>query len=83
VTGSDTCNLCASDPVLGTFHSRDLHPECGLRMVLGGIGHLTNHTYWCLGQGDPDAGLSYRESALRVAAWVREHGVEAAAAIDP
>ena len=43
-----------------------VHQECGLRMVLGGIGHLTNHAHWCGEMGDPDAGLSYRQSALEV-----------------
>lgn len=57
------------------------HGECGLRMALGGIGHLTDHAYWCGQMGDPDMGLSYRESALRVAEWIREHGTEAAAAV--
>lgn len=40
------------------------HRECGLRMVMGGIGHLTDHDYYCRGELGPDAGLSYRLSAL-------------------
>jgi hypothetical protein len=51
-----------------------VHRECSLRSVLGGIGHLQNHARWCVGRHDPDAGLSYRESALRVWHWVSEHG---------
>jgi hypothetical protein len=46
------------------------HRECALRAVLGGIGHLENHQYWCLSKNDPDAGLSYRESSLRADEWV-------------
>jgi hypothetical protein len=60
---------------------RKIHVECGLRDVIGGYGHLTDHYYWCKQMHDPDGGLSYRESALHVWAWVQEHGVEAAAAI--
>jgi hypothetical protein len=77
---SDTCRFC--EPTAGAFNPRGQHPECALRSVLGGIGHLTDHEHWCNGVGDPDMGLSYRESALRVAAWVAEHGVEAAVAIE-
>lgn len=42
------------------------HKECSLRAVLGGIGHHRDHLYWCREMGDPDGGLSYRESALAV-----------------
>lgn len=58
-----------------------LHPECGTRSALGGIGHLTDHAHWCVEVGDPDGGLSYRESARQVLEWVREHG--AAAVVQP
>lgn len=44
------------------------HQECGLREVLGGIGHHEDHSYWCLNVGDPDGGRSYRQSALEVTA---------------
>lgn len=73
------CRFCK--PTAGAFDPRDQHPECGLRSVVGGIGHLTDHGYWCIGMGDPDMGLSYRESALRVAVWVKEHGEETAIAV--
>lgn len=43
-----------------------VHRECSLRAVMGGIGHVTDHERWCVGEHDPDAGLTYRESALRV-----------------
>lgn len=43
-----------------------VHKECSLRAVLGGIGHHLNHAAHCrLGEG-PDAGLTYRQSALLV-----------------
>lgn len=54
------------------------HNECGLRSALGGIGHLTNHEHWCIEEGDPDAGHSYRESGVLVWNWVREYGIDAA-----
>jgi len=60
---------------------RPAHNECALRSALGGIGHLTNHDHWCKVVGDPDAGLSYRESAELVYQWVREHGIEKAVEI--
>lgn len=40
------------------------HRECMLREVIGGIGHLIAHQYWCVQQHDPDGGLTYRQSAL-------------------
>jgi hypothetical protein len=78
---TDTCRLCDPQPQLGAFSLHDQHPECGLRMALGGIGHLTNHAHWCLEMHDPDAGLSYRESALLVAKWVEDNGLDAAVAV--
>lgn len=44
---------------------RTEHRECSLRGVMGGIGHLVDHDRYCRGVG-PDAGLSYRASALLV-----------------
>ncbi len=52
-----------------------MHRECSLRSAVGGIGHLTNHAYWCGEQGDPDGGLSARQSALMVWNWVADHGL--------
>ncbi|MBA0085442.1 MAG: hypothetical protein HRJ53_10635, partial [Acidobacteria bacterium Pan2503] len=51
----------------GTLTARlaPVHRECSLRNVLGGIGHLQNHAVWCGLKHDPDAGYSYRESALK------------------
>lgn len=51
-----------------------VHRECSLRSVLGGIGHLQNHSVWCVLKHDPDAGFSYRESALKVWDWVGRYG---------
>lgn len=50
-----------------------VHRECSLRMVVGGIGHLTNHTYWCGQHSDPDGGLTYRESAIEVWRWLARY----------
>lgn len=46
------------------------HRECLLREVMGGIGHLTDHEFWCGHIHDPDAGHTYRKSALLVDQWV-------------
>lgn len=47
------------------------HKECSLRGVMGGIGHLVDHAFFCHGIG-PDAGLSYRRSARLVwRAWAQ------------
>lgn len=52
---------------IGTLDGpRDAHRPCALRSVLGGYGHHVDHAFWCVTMGDPDGGLSYRESALRV-----------------
>ncbi len=83
------CPLCQErvDPDLdnvpiSTEHGvRAAHRECMLRTVMGGIGHLTNHAYWCSMMHDPDMGMSRRESAVMVDHWVRNNGVEAAAAV--
>lgn len=48
------------------------HRECALRSALGGIGHLVDHGFYCRGELGPDAGLSYRLSALLV--WEWHHG---------
>lgn len=57
------------------------HPECELRAAVGGIGHVLDHERHCVRRHDPDMGLSYRESARRVLAWVHGHGVGAAVAV--
>lgn len=54
------------------------HQECGLRMVLGGIGHFEDHGFWCGVMRDPDAGLTWRESARRVRMLVDRVGMQEA-----
>lgn len=51
------------------------HRECAFREVIGGIGHLTDHAMWCEIVHDPDAGRSYRDSALAVWEWTRQHPI--------
>ena len=83
---SDVCVFCAEvihgAPARGVIHTaagpRHSHTECSLREVLGGIGHLIAHQHWCLEQGDPDAGLTYRQSAQLTAAFVEIVGVDTA-----
>lgn len=55
------------------WRPRPQHRECALRAVFGGIGHLRDHVHWCNTVGDPDGGLSYRDSALAV--WAQLHPV--------
>jgi hypothetical protein len=50
------------------------HRECALRSVMGGIGHIVNHARYCTEEGDPDAGFSYRASAIMV--WNDFQGVK-------
>jgi hypothetical protein len=57
-----------------------MHRECSLREVIGGIGHLIAHEYWCRQHHDPDAGLTYRQSAMLTDLYVHLVGVERAAA---
>lgn len=52
------------------------HKECDLAHVLGGWGCISGTCSRCSGgDTDPEGGLSYRESALRVWAWVQLNGV--------
>jgi hypothetical protein len=48
------------------------HRECALRSVTGGIGHHVDHGRYCHGEAGPDAGLSFRASALLVWRHVAE-----------
>ena len=52
------------------------HRECSVREVIGGIGHLLAHPYWCVLERDPDAGLTFHQSALMVARLVDLLGIE-------
>jgi hypothetical protein len=72
----DICALCSPEDFTPGPIDTSKHPECGLRMVIGGIGHLIAHEYWCSQRRDPDAGLTYRQSALLVRAWVDVMGIE-------
>lgn len=77
------CVLCDEPLALGEKSASlacTMHRECGLRSVLGGIGHLLDHDHFCRGELGPDAGLDYRTSALLVDVWVARKGVDAAAA---
>jgi hypothetical protein len=73
----DCCILC--DEPLSPRDDEGAHRECSLRSVIGGIGHLIAHDYWCTERHDPDAGLTYRHSALLVDAFVAVIGVDEAA----
>jgi hypothetical protein len=68
----------SSTPIHTEEGRREVHIECALRQVIGGIGHLVAHEYWCVLQHDPDAGLSYRQSALLTHRFVELLGVERA-----
>jgi hypothetical protein len=72
------CLLC-HEP-LTPRDDETIHRECSLRSVMGGIGHLIAHDYWCgEPRHDPDAGLTYRQSALLVDEFVAVVGVDEAA----
>jgi len=82
---TNVCPLCDDpEPVLPVEAGESkvdgllTHRDCLLRVVLGGIGHLENHSFWCVGMHDPDGGRTARQSGIEVAAWVRAHGVESA-----
>jgi hypothetical protein len=53
-----------------------MHRVCSLRSSVGGIGHLIAHEYWCVQKHDPDAGLTFRQSALLVDEFVTIVGVD-------
>lgn len=53
-----------------------VHHECQLRGVVGGIGHQLAHEWWCLVKRDPDAGLTYRQSAQMVMALIDVVGID-------
>ena len=70
-----------SPQTIGTMEGpRHGHYQCALREVMGGIGHLIAHDYWCgTPRHDPDAGLTYRQSAKLVWEFVQVVGTRAAA----
>lgn len=71
----EECPLCGEEVgddtrTLGTPEGpRQAHRVCLLRDAMGGIGHLLDHQFFCLGTGDPDAGLTYYQSARLVDAY--------------
>lgn len=76
-----TCAHC-QEPILPGEDRADIvtmnvHRECALRSVLGGIGHLLDHSHFCGSELGPNAGLDYRTSALMVDLLVRRKGLEA------
>ena len=71
------CEVPIEEGDQGSFYAgsdeegvKPAHKECSLRSVMGGIGHQLDHLHWCREVGDPDMGLSYRESALQVWDWM-------------
>ena len=55
------------------------HRECALRQEVGSLAHLEGRCA-CRGGTAGDEGRSRREEALRVWAWVQEHGMPEATA---
>ena len=80
VAGIVMCVLCGEYMATSDAWDAGLlsHRECSLREVLGGIGHLIDHAHFCLVKHDPDAGMTYRQSALLVDVWVSLVGVDRA-----
>lgn len=73
------CEMCGEpcpEPFEGV-HTMTGHRECFLRNGVGGIGHLIAHDYWCTQHHDPDAGLTYRQSALLTDLYISLVGVSA------
>jgi hypothetical protein len=66
-----------TDPIGTPEGPRLAHRICMLRDVIGGIGHLIAHPYWCDERNDPDAGLSRYQSARLVQTWVEVVGTPA------
>jgi hypothetical protein len=84
---SELCPLCdepvrpgeqAADPLHTPEGPRRVHRACMLREVIGGIGHLIAHDYWCRFKGDPDAGLTRWQSARLVDVYISVVGIETA-----
>ena len=78
------CILCEEpvehgEPWMPINGVQQAHRECLLRDVMGGIGHLIAHEYWCLQHHDPDARLTYRQSAKLTWEYVHVVGAETAA----
>lgn len=82
----DECPSCGDThdghdtvPIYTQDGPRRAHRSCMLREVMGGIGHHIDHEHFCVGQGDPDAGLGTRLSGLLVDTLIQHLGVDAVA----
>lgn len=53
---------------------RHAHKECLMRNVVGSMAHLQGHCRCSGGEGGSAPGMTYRQDALAVWAWVQEHG---------
>ena len=62
--------------------SQFAHHCCEMREVIGGIGHLLAHHWWCLVKHDPDAGLTRHQSAQMVTALIDVLGIDAVLALN-
>jgi hypothetical protein len=78
----NNCPMCGeaivdttTTPLFTPDGPRRAHTVCMVREVLGGIGHLIAHDYWCTQRDDPDAGMTKYQSAQLVDAYVRAVGV--------
>ena len=89
------CTACTEPIVAGdrmspaVVHDEQGHPgrahmECSLRVVVGGIEHLTAskghevgtcYDEW-IARGNGE--LTYRESSVLATRWIEEHGIDAA-----
>lgn len=78
MSDTELCPLCSAWVEAGPAHQ-----ACALQDVLGPIGHLLDHRYWCVVVGDPFAGLTSRDSALCVLAMVDVFGAEKVLAGSP
>lgn len=54
------------------------HRECQLRSVIGSYAHLTMGPHKVGACNDVETGLTKRQDALAVWAWVKDHGIDAA-----
>jgi hypothetical protein len=74
---AESCPLCDA-----WSNSDEAHRECLLREAVGGVGHVLDHSLWCVVRSDPDAGLAKRHSARCVALLVDLFGADAVVAAD-
>lgn len=78
---TDLCPVCGEPafrdtrPLYTAEGQQQAHRICLLREVMGGIGHLIAHDYWCVQKGDPDAGLTKLQSAKLVDLYAEVVGI--------